>query len=109
MRRNTKDKPEGEIAGEAIMRNPGATIIWITREYRVFRPDPKKAGVLFKLGAPEHISFWREGRPATRAEVLESIDSGLPILKGIATQQGDDALAALDHQYKQALKLLPAA
>jgi hypothetical protein len=109
MRRNTKDKPEGEIAGEPIMRNPGAAIIWITREYRVFRPDPKKAGVLFKLGAPEHISFWREGRLATRAEVLESIDSGLPILKGIATQQGDDALAALDHHYQQALKLLPAA
>jgi hypothetical protein len=109
MRRNTKDLPEGEIAGEAIMRNPGATIIWITREYRVFRPDPKKAGVLFKLGAPEHISFWREGRPATRAEVLEAINSGMPILRDLAIEQGQEAMHALQRQYHQALKLLPAA
>jgi hypothetical protein len=109
MRRNEKDKPEGTMAGVGILRNPGVTLIWITHDYKMFRPDPRKAGLLFNLGPPKSIAFYREGRPATRAEILESIDSGLPILKGIAVQQGGDALTALDRQYRRALQLLPAA
>jgi hypothetical protein len=109
MRRNEKDLPAGEIAGVAIMRNPGATLIWITRTFRVFRPDRRKAGVLFQLGNPEHVFYYCEGRPATRAEVLESINSGMVFLRGEATREGAAADQQLDRQYKEALQLLPAA
>lgn len=109
MRRNSKDLPDGEIAGVHLDRNPGATLIWITDNYRVFRPDRTKAGVLFNLGDPKQVFFYREGRPATRAEVRESIDSGLPILRGMAIKEGPAAEQALAAQYARALELLPAA
>jgi hypothetical protein len=108
MRRNTKDLPEGEIAGLHLDRNPGANLIWITRGFQTFRPDPKKAGVLFQLAPPETLLFFREGRPATRAEILDSIDSGMPTLRRLALDEGPDAERALDFKYKQALQLLPA-
>jgi hypothetical protein len=111
MRRNEKDLPEDAIApaGVHLMRNPGVMAIWITHSYHVFRPDPRKAGVLFRIGDPVAVTYYREGRIATRAEILESIESGLPFLSEIAAKQGADALRDLDQQHQQALKLLPAA
>jgi hypothetical protein len=110
MRRNTVDLPEGAEApaGEHLDRNPGAVAIYITQSYRQFRPDPRKAGLLFQLGDPIDIAFYREGRPATRAEVLESIDSGMPVLRKMAVSEGEAANKALDSLYQRALQLLPA-
>jgi hypothetical protein len=110
MRRNTVDLPEGSISppGEHLDRNPGAVAIYITQSFRPFRPDRGKAGLLFELGAPIDIAFYREGRLATRAEVLESIDSGMPILRGMAFHQGYKAVSQLERQYTEARKLLPA-
>jgi hypothetical protein len=115
MRRNAKGIAEmiesGEAiapAGEHIDRNPGACAIYVTLTYSGFPVGQGKAGVLFRLGEPERITYYREGRPATRAEVLESIDSGLPLLRRMAL--GDEAAnKALDLQYQRALQLLPAA
>lgn len=64
-------------AGHMIERNPGATAIWVTKSYKPFRAP---GGVLFELGAPVEVTWWREGRSATRAEIEESIESGLPAL-----------------------------
>jgi hypothetical protein len=110
MRRNAVDLPEGAHApaGEHLDRNPGAVAIYVTLDYRPFRPDKGKAGFLFELGAPIDIAFYREGRQATRAEVLESIDSGMPKLREMAFKQGYGALSQLERQYTEARKLLPA-
>jgi hypothetical protein len=51
------------------------------------------------------LEWYREGRAATRAEILESIDSGMPILR--AASEIDDSGEALDVQYKVAMRLLP--
>jgi hypothetical protein len=107
MRRNEKDMPEGDIQGEAVMRNPGVTLIWVTRAYKTFKPDPQKAGFLFRLAPPQDLAFYREGRIATREEILESINSGFPLLHEMAVKEGAFAEEQLNKQYKEALMLLP--
>jgi hypothetical protein len=116
MRRNAKGVAErldsGEMiqpAGEHLDRNPGAVAIYVTSTYSPFPVGKGKGGFLIHLGEPKHIAFYREGRPATRAEVLESIDSGMPILRKMAIEEGEAANKALDLKYRQAMPLLPAA
>jgi hypothetical protein len=93
-------------AGFAIMRNPGVTMLWTTRHYECF-PDGR-GGVLIQMGEPEHVEWWREGRRATRAEILCSIDGGLPNLEALARVEkgGLEALACAKERF---FKLLPAA
>lgn len=97
-----------EAAGYAITRQPGVTLLWVTKQYRVFRPHLGNDGILFKIGDPIHVSWWRENRPATRAEVLESIDGGYPQLLALAEQDGPEAVAQLEAARDRALALLPA-
>lgn len=107
MRRNEKDLPTDHKlpAGEMIKRNPGVTCLWITRSYKPFRVGN---GVLFRIGEPERVEWWAEGRPATRDEVLASIDSGYPLLMEIAAKEGPDAIKALGEYRDRAMPLLPA-
>jgi hypothetical protein len=71
------------MAGFGIKRNPGVTMLWHTRGYEIFRVETGN-GVLITMGEPESVAWYCEGRPATRAEVLESVESGLPNLLEIA-------------------------
>lgn len=73
--------------GNAIRRNPGAVCVWTTRSFRPWSPD---GGLLFELGDPEHAEWWCEGRPATRAEVDESISTGLHLLREPAVAEDRD-------------------
>ncbi len=85
-----------EPAGEGLRRNPGAVCIWGTQQWRPWHPPG--GGILFELGDPEMTEWYAEGRPATRAEVDASIDSGLPLLRESAQQQGLDAVAELERR-----------
>ena len=67
-----------EAAGDGIKRNPGATAVWI--ETKQTRPFKAPGGYLFKLGDPESVEWYANGRLATRAEVQHSIETGLPLL-----------------------------
>lgn len=91
MRRNVDDMPEGHYApGVSIDRNPGVTALWVTTSYETFRNDATGVGMpgeLIRVGDPVRVDWWREGRPATREEVIASIDSGLPVLREIADRQ----------------------
>lgn len=80
-------------AGVMIKRNPGVTLVWVTRDYKLIRDG---AGVLFRLGEPSQIIFYAKGRLATRAEVDESVASGLPALEEIARQDGPSGMRALN-------------
>jgi hypothetical protein len=93
------------VAGIAIEHNPGATLIWVTK---TFRPIRANDGVLFELGEPTSVSWWAEGRKATRAEIDASIEKGLPFLRRAAEQEGRDAMRDLDRYIERAQKLLPA-
>ena len=107
MRRNEKDMPDGVgVAGIAILRNPGVTALWVTRDYKLMR-DHRGNGVLFKIGDPERVEWWAEGRTATRDEVMASITSGLPILREMAEKDGADSVVELEWQINNAMKYLP--
>jgi len=83
------------VAGIGLKRNPGVTLLWITREYEII-PDGNGKHLLM-MGRPESIEWWAEGRTATRPEIFKSIESGYPNLLAIAqTQEG--AVAELQKQ-----------
>lgn len=104
--RREANLPDGDCAGFGIKRNPGVTLLWIARTYSLF--DDGNGGILFKIPDPEQVLWYSEGRKATRAEILESIDTGLPILREMAEAQGAEAITALEAAHRQALVLLPA-
>lgn len=115
MRRNDADRPDEAVnpGGIMITRNPGVVLIWMTRAYQVFRSG---AGRLIKLGEPTEIMAYAEGRPATRAELEASINSGLPLLSKEAALDGPEGIAALadavkraDAMFKQLLPMMRAA
>lgn len=109
MRRNEKDLPEdrNDAAGFGLKRNPGVACIWVTRTYKPFRPIIGKPGVLFEIGEPEQVLWICEGRPATRAEVWASIESGLPSLEELAVAEGNGAPEALKGYVARMMPLLP--
>lgn len=92
-----------EPAGLMIKRNPGVTAIYITRSYKLFPDGTGRA--LIKIGDPITVTWWKEGRTATRAEVDSAIETGLPFLKEQCRDQDD--LTALDKYTKESLHLLP--
>lgn len=107
MRRRDKGLPEASAFHPAgLLRNPGAMVVWVTRGTRIKHVD--RNGFLFDLGEPTEVRWYAEGREATRAEVLASIDSGFPLLLDMATQEGPDAVAELASLHERALHLLPA-
>lgn len=87
--RDETNLPGGMMAGHGIMRNPGVTMLW-TSDYQIWRPPG--GGLLFEMGKPTAVQWLRMGRPATRAEVLESVESGLPLLR-------QQCFTAEDHEH----------
>lgn len=85
VRRDDSDVPGVEPPGIAIMRNPGVTCLWTTDGWQLF--DDSAGGKLIHLGAAKAVEWFREGRAATRAEIEESIRTGLPALEKVALEQ----------------------
>lgn len=110
MRRRETGLPEDRIdpAGIAIMRNPGVACLWFSRGWTV---EQVPGGVLFNVGEPSRVMWRTQGRDATRAEVLASIDSGFPLLQEACQRDRDPdrSLAILDEQRAAAMRYLPAA
>ena len=108
MVRREKHLPPGvaQPPGVMIRRNPGVTAVWVakyTEPSAVRDPD----GLLFRIGEPMFVEWYSSGRTATRAEIVASIDSGLPLLA--ETCDGNPAaLTALDEGHRAALSLVPA-
>jgi hypothetical protein len=86
-----------------LTRNPGVTLMWITKTFQVIKTAQ---GPLFRLGPPSEIVAYAEGRIATRDELDASITSGLPLLAEAAAQEGTSAVAALAAQVERAKALL---
>lgn len=91
---STKEKPvTATVAGEMITRNPGVTLIWECTECEAFADG--RGSWLITVGEPLKVTAWREGRHASRDELLASINSGLPALEEMAARQGVEGLRAL--------------
>jgi hypothetical protein len=104
-KRRESDLPDGhhELAGHMIRRNPGVSLVWITRSCTVIRTN---TGLLFQMGRPVKVEAWREARPATSGEVAESVDSGTPVLREAAQAEGGLAPFRLQQQLEKTRKLL---
>ena len=102
--RNEDQQVEGAgIDGIGIMRNPGVTAVWVSKNSEYQR------GRGFYLGDPVDVTWWCEGREATREEVLASVDSGIQILEKLASQEGPAAVNELARYRQRAEPLWPAA
>jgi hypothetical protein len=103
--------PWGELEGKKtapgmlIERNPGCVCLYETDMY--MRVQDGMGGKLIRLGNPTRIDWWAQGRQATRTEVLDSIDSGFPLLENVAKKEGTESVAELMVLREQAMKYLP--
>lgn len=105
MTRRERGLPEhADPAGIMLTRNPGVALVWSSRTYKPFLAPN---GVLFDIGVPTQTSWWSHGRPATREEVLASIESGLPALRELAETERN-GIEALDYATTAAMQLVPA-
>lgn len=105
MERRDRGKPEATVySGHSIKDNPGMTLVWSANGYRIVR-DGKR--ILFNIGdTPTTVSWWTEGRPATRAEVVALLEERFPLLQAEAA--GDSAaLKLLDRQLAAAMAHVP--
>jgi hypothetical protein len=111
--RREAGKPEdAEASDNAIQRNPGVTLIWITKSYKLTSDTGSSSGKpLFQIGEPLDVVCYAEGRRATLDEIRASVDSGLPLLEESARAEGAKAQAQLRDQAavaRKVLKLVPA-
>ncbi len=108
-RRRENKLPDGVTAtGAMIRRQPGVACVWVCKDFGITRAprDDGGVGVLFDLGGPTSTSWYREGREATRGEIVESIESGVSIMEELT--EGAAAKRALAAAVVRAMGLLPA-
>jgi len=108
MVRRTDGLPDdaAAIGGIAIQRNPGVICLWITRSFEVV--SDARGGRLIVVGEPIEVTWWREGRAATRADVDAAVDGGMPILLETARTEGPFAVEALGKMAARAARWYPA-
>lgn len=92
-------------AGIHIDRKPGVSVLWMTNSFEI---DRVPNGILFALGEPTDITWHRKGRPATRTEILDSIESGYLLLLELAQADGEAGVRELEKLRDRAMPLLPA-
>lgn len=96
---------KGDCAGMMISRNPGVTLLWTAAPPLQTFSDGN-SGMLFRLPEPLTLEFFAEGRSATAAELIHSIDTGLPILIDAAREDGPAAVEALRRMVRRFEELL---
>jgi len=107
-KRRENNIPEGSQASPTgLKRNPGCVLLWTTNAYKIIRGEAGEP--LFRLGDPLGLEWIAEGRTATRAEILESIESGLPLLRNMAELEGRAAVRAFEEHVQRGMQLVPAA
>jgi len=105
MVRREAGMPEEKVMTEgALLRNPGVAMLWFCHRYKVQRANP---GVYFHMGTPFHVEWYMQGRPASRGDVEESIESGLPLLRASSQIATEDDEEELQIQVKFAKRYLP--
>jgi hypothetical protein len=107
MTRRMDNLPEEMVPppGIHLARNPGVMLLWCTRKYSLFRGPDRR--FLIRVGDPIEVGYFSEGRRATRTEVEESIDGGMPALLQAAQKEGPEAEAALLGQIAEFAFYLP--
>jgi hypothetical protein len=96
-----------EVPG-MIHRNPGVALVWKTTHYQVQLTGDGR-DFIFVMGDPEEVEWYSEGRVATREEVEESVESGVPLLQAAAAKAGSAGVESLVLALARAKKFWPPA
>jgi hypothetical protein len=85
-KRRDADMPDAiePPGGVFITRNPGVCAVWETTSYRIVGVP---GNYLIHIGPASNVTFWREGRPATRTEVAEASQAGIDQLVDMAMSE----------------------
>ena len=85
--------PQG---AQLLRHNPGVTVLWVTESYTAKPLGPR---ALLYFGEPRRVQFWREGRLATRAEVIAATESEMRALhEAIAARPEAGLVTAADRE-----------
>lgn len=98
---NPGEKP---IGGVMISRNPGVAMLWTTTSYSVV-PD-HRGGKILMMDEPVSVEWYHKGRPATRAEILEAVETGIPALITAASAE-PKGLQYFDEARQRFMKYIP--
>lgn len=108
VRRDAKLPDQTTVHPDMLPHNPGAMILWTTDEWAEQLGSQSSHSVpVVAFGEPSRVSFWCEGRTATRAELLAALEKGLPELQRLADLEGGDAPARMADQVEAALFWFP--
>lgn len=103
MHRREKHLPEHkEMPGFAILDNPGACAVWTTL---AFTPFATTNGRLIEMGEPTDVAWFAEGKPASRAQIIDAMDQGIPKLRALCRTNQDRVL--LDDMMRRAWRWIP--
>ncbi|MEW2568407.1 hypothetical protein [Streptomyces sp. NPDC047070] len=105
--RRRPDLPEGSIEPEGMQKNnPGTGVVWTTRSWEQMRQRQ-----LITFGDPTEVTWWTEGRRATRDEASTALAEGLGRLRVAAWEEDPSPRVQenLTRQYDAALVHLPGA
>jgi hypothetical protein len=97
------DVPVAKPAGVMLAHNPGVTALWTATSYTVNRAP---GGYLIGLGPFAQLEFWTRGRLATRQEVGDALEKGLPLLRNAAKLDGPKGQAECERAISGFLDML---
>lgn len=106
-RRDANLPADGGMNPAMLPHNPGVSAVWITRQQvsAVNNAD----GVVFRIGEPFSVEWFRQGRVATRDEVVTAFKFGLAKLIDYGrAQYGDDAVMTEAEAFTALQPYLPA-
>jgi hypothetical protein len=92
------------FAPHQLMRNPGVSALWSTRDYQMSLHQG-----LIEFGEPSQVWWFAQGKLATRAQVIASLESGLPWVWARAKRQANyiKHCIEIEQQWAAALSYLP--
>lgn len=93
-----------ECAKFAAMTSPDLALVWVTRRCSLVRT---LGSDLFEIGEPEQTFWYIAGRNASRQEVMNWVQAGLPEMYEIARRQSETAVMELDTRVARAARVFP--
>ena len=108
--RRTANLPDGreDPAGIAIMRNPGVTALIDSSKWAAYpvQAEGAQPGILFNMTRADSVAWLHQGRKATTAQIMESIDTGLPSLIAVAEAE-PGAMPVLARRLRDTMRFIP--
>jgi len=108
MKRNHKGLESVELAAPANMlhHNPGLAVVWATSTFTQSLHADGRTWI-FRLGQPTRVAWFKEGRAASRREVVASIESTVADYRALAERDGAAGARRLAEYRERALALVP--